>query len=207
MEKGTVAVCSSPLCILYMSRFFSACDILSEQELEYSSDEGLDKEQLREEGKGEVIANQLHPVGQQGEHIEALVVGVVQESGDQAHGRAHEGNRCADDGAFKLNRMSGAWIEYLAGQLKGAGASHKGFQRKGQNEFHDHNDPNGDIVAAHIHAAHFMDGIQNAAGLRHERTEGSAVYDIQAVEYIGMHGNQNGQQGKNGSLKLISWHK
>ena len=101
--------------------------------------------------------------------------------------------------------MGAAGIEYLAGQLKRAGAAHRQFQRDGQTEFHQHHRPNRRRHTTQGHASHGVDSCQNAgrAGQFHEEVP---VDDIQAVEHIGVDRDNDGQQGEDRSLKLISRH-
>ena len=114
---------SSSLCL---SRFEISClpagpDVLAEEDFEQGAHQRLDEEQLGEEREGKVEAHQLEPVGQQGGGVEAVVVRIVQKGGDQAHGRAHQPDGGADDGAFKNDRVGLAGIEVFHGQFQNRG--------------------------------------------------------------------------------------
>ena len=179
--------------------------ILAEQYPEQRANQRLDKEQLGEEGKREVEADELSPVGQQGEHVEARIVRIVQERGDQAHGRAHQAHRGADDGGFKQDGVRLAGVKVLRRQPEGAGAAHRGLQQEGQAELCQHHGPNGQEPAAHIHTALAGNRRQNAGFAGHGHQCG-AVHDIQAVEHISVDRKDHGEQGKDDALECISWH-
>ena len=97
-------------------------------------------------------------------------------------------------------------VEYLSRQLERAGAAHCHFQTVCEAEFDEHDRPYRQIVTEHVHAAKLVDSFDNSAcaGCFHECR---AVDYIQAVEHIGMHGHQHGDEREECSLRLISWHK
>lgn len=104
--------------------------------LKHGSHKGLNKEQLCKKGEGKVKANKLQPRGKQLNHVEALIVGIVQKGGNQAHGRAHKPNRCADNGGFENHRMILPGVKYTACQLEGQRAAHKYLKYIGKAELH-----------------------------------------------------------------------
>ena len=77
----------------------------SEYRLEARSDQRLDKEKLREECEREIKADELYPVGKERQHIEACVVGIVEESRKEAHSRTHNSDSRTDDRSFKEYRV------------------------------------------------------------------------------------------------------
>ncbi len=186
-------------------RCLSRRDIPAEQEPEQGAHKGLNKEKLGEESEGEVEAHQLQPVGQQGEEVEASVIGIIEPRRQEAHGRAHQPHRGADDGGLKQHRMGIHRIKHLAGQTEGAGTAHQALQSVGKAEFHQNDRPDGQQPAEHIHAALGIDGMDH--GIRPgDFHQHGAVDHIQAVKHIGVDRDHNGDEGKDHSLDLISWH-
>ena len=100
-------------------RMYFPCDpvleFLLEDGLEDYPNRRLDKEQLREKGKGEIEAHEFQPVGKQGENVEIHVIGVVEKRCDQAHGRTHNADGGADNSSLKHHGVILGRIEYASG--------------------------------------------------------------------------------------------
>ena len=62
---------------------------------------GLDKEQLAEPGKGEVITHQLQPAGQQCQQMKAIHIRIIHPRCKKGHGQAHDAHGSGYDGGFK----------------------------------------------------------------------------------------------------------
>ena len=99
-----------------------SCDIgLAESvhcEPEYRPDQRLDKEQLREESKRKVEADEFQPVCEKGENAEACIVGVIEEGSQKAHSRTHDSDCRTDNCGFKQNRVCFGRIKYLTCELE-----------------------------------------------------------------------------------------
>ena len=97
---------------------FAVSNVFGKQELENSSNGGLNKEKLCKKCKGEIEANELQPISKQSPHIESSLIVIIEERGDKAHGRAHDSNRCTDNCHFKKNGMRGARIKVFASKFE-----------------------------------------------------------------------------------------
>ena len=182
-----------------------------EQRLEDRADQRLDEEHLREPREGEVEAHQLEPVGEQGEHAEAhLGVGVVQDRRDEAHHRAHDADGRGDDRGLKQHRMGGLRVKVAARHLEGERRTDEQFQRIGEAELDQDQRPDRHAGAEHLHAAQrvdrgedMLDGGIDVLRVGHE---GAAVDDIQAVEHVRVHGDEDGQEGEQRLLGFALGH-
>ena len=185
----------------------SCCNIFAEQHLEHGTDQGLDKEQLGEKCKGEIEAHQSQPARYQSNNVEAVIIRVIDEGCDQAHGGTHQTNRGTDDRCFKNDRMCCTGVQYFAGELERAGTAHDVFQQIGKAEFDQDYRPYGQHMTEHVNTILHPDGFQYAGSFRIGRDQRRPVDHIQAVEHIGMDSDYNGKKSKDHSLKLISWHQ
>ena len=159
---------------------------------EQGSDQGLDEEQLAKEGEWEVEADQFQPICQQGEKVKTTVVGIVHESGQKAHGRAHDADGGTDDGRLKKYRMRFLWIKHLAGQLKGQRTAQDILKQIGAAKLDENDRPDRKGLSKHRHAAHGINCIDHA-GFACERHKGFSVDHIEAVKYIGVYGYDHGK--------------
>ena len=175
-------------------------------QLEHGAHEGLNEKQLRKEREGEVIAHKAEPLHERGVNLKAVVVGIVEKSRNQAHRGHHQADRGTDNRGFKQNGVRASRVKVLRGEAEGERASVHAFHRVGKAEFHEHDRPHGQNAAEHVDATDFPHGRKHARRSRNG-AERVAVYDIDAVEHIGMDSDDHGDECEDHSLKLISWHK
>ena len=142
--------------------FLSCRDILAEQNFKYSTYQRLYEKQLCKECKGEVIADQLQPVGQQRKYIKTRIIWIVEPCCQKTHRRAHQAYRCTDNCTFKMHRMSTCRIKDLAGQLKGTGTAHQTLQSIRKAKLDQDDCPDGKHPSKHIHTALTVDGMDYA---------------------------------------------
>ena len=73
---------------------------------------------LFESAKKEFLEKGFEPVGKEREDIESLIIRIIEESSEEAHGRTHDRDGRTDNGCLKNERVCCFHIEYLAGDLE-----------------------------------------------------------------------------------------
>ena len=167
--------------------------------------ERLYKEYLRKESEREVIADEFKPVGKQGEDVETCIIRVIYCGGDKAHAGAHDEHGGTDNDCFKNHRVGLSGVEHSSREPERQRTADGTFQCKSKTKFYNYYCPYWQHIAEHINAALMFYGFKHAAlaGKLHKQ---AAVDDIEAVKHIGVYRYDDGEKGKNYSLKLISWH-
>ena len=161
---------------------------------------------LREERKRQVEAHELEPMAEQYDYIKALVEGIVNDCCDKAHRRTHYRNRYGDDSSLEDNRIGRFHIEHFGRDLERQRTSDKHLERIGKGKLHQHDRPDRQHCPEHHNAALLIDGGQHTACVV-EAAQHIAVKDIDVVEHKGVDGDDDSDERKHHSLKLISRHK
>ena len=125
--------------------------------------------------------------------------------GDKAHTGTHDEYGRTDYHRFKDHGVGLSGVEHSPREPERQRTADGTFQRKSKTKFNKYYCPYWQHIAEHINAALVFYGFQHAAlaGKLHKQ---AAVDDIEAVKHIGVNRYDDGEQGKNYSLKLISWH-
>lgn len=133
----------------------SAGNIFCENQFERGTHERLDEKNLREKSKRKIEAEKFEPVRKKRQHIKRhFAVRIVQERGNQAHRRTHQGNRGTDNSRFKNHRMRLTRIERPAHKPERRRTSHNALKRVREAEFRKHDSPNRNAVPEQLNASH-----------------------------------------------------
>lgn len=106
---------------------------------------------------------------------------IIEESGDQAHGGAHQTDGGADDRRFKEDGMRLFRIEYLACEQERASLPHDYFERVSEAKLDEDDRPYREESPEHEHAALCVD-----------RRDIERVYHVKTVKDISVYGYDNG---------------
>lgn len=199
-------ICDDVLLVLRRLWSLLVCGYVA---LEYLAEnephERLYKEYLRKECEREVITDEFQPVGKQGEDVETCIIRVIYCGGDKAHTGTHDEHGRTDYHRFKDHGVGLSGVEHSSREPERQRTADGTFQSKSETEFNNYYCPYRQHISEHINAALMFYGFQYAA-LAGKLPKQAAVYDIEAVKHIGVDCYNDGEQGKNYSLKLISWH-
>ena len=138
--------------LLWGSWLFFVLVRVSEQQFKNCPYKWLYKKQLAEKCKWEVKAHEFKPVCKQCEKIKSHIVRIIKTCCQKTHCRAHQTYRCADNGAFKNDRMGFSQFKIFAGKLKRAWAPHNTFQSISKDKFNQNHCPYWHHSSKHIDA-------------------------------------------------------
>ena len=191
------------------SRFLISLTLLRlpEQKLkENSSCKRLYEEELAEECHGDIPAQSLEHFRQQGEHMEAFIIRVVEYSGEAAHHGTHDRGGAADDYRFHEKRVYVLRIAYCKCDLHGKRTADQHIQCKCDADFDKYHSPYRKIMAEHINASHHVYRFDNAVRAGYF-LQCFSFQDVYGIKDKNVYRNKDCDKRINGFLKFVLEHR